>query len=88
MEASDTTVPTTVPSLGLDHPWEIVIDTSGEHSGEGPFEAGGTFPLEPRSLVVMRAYAETPAEPDHSVAASVASLTTPIPIIKRPDPTQ
>ncbi|KAB1656883.1 glycogen debranching protein GlgX [Pseudoclavibacter chungangensis] len=86
--ASDTTVPTTVPSLGLDHPWEIVIDTSGEHSGEGPFEAGGTFPLEPRSLVVMRAYAETPAEPDHSVAASVASLTTPIPIIKRPDPTQ
>jgi glycogen operon protein len=37
--------------------------------------AGSTFELDTRTVVVLQEHAEPEAEPDHSVAASVAALT-------------
>ena len=36
--------------------------------------AGSTFELDTRTVVVLQEHAEPEAEPDHSVAASVAAL--------------
>ncbi len=55
--------------------WDVVIDTGGDADEAATCLAGATFPLETRSLVVLREHAEAEAEPDHSVAASVAALS-------------
>ncbi|MBF4551819.1 MULTISPECIES: glycogen debranching protein GlgX [unclassified Pseudoclavibacter] len=81
--ASETVVEATIPSVEITSHWDIVIDTSGMHTDLEAVEPGATIPLEPRSLVVLRE-AELKEKPDHSVAASVAAMTTPIPIITRP----
>ncbi|MBS3179671.1 MULTISPECIES: glycogen debranching protein GlgX [unclassified Pseudoclavibacter] len=81
--ASETVVEATIPSVEITSHWDIVIDTSGMHTDLEGIEPGATIPLEPRSLVVLRE-AELKEKPDHSVAASVAAMTTPIPIITRP----
>ncbi|NYF14502.1 glycogen operon protein [Pseudoclavibacter sp. JAI123] len=81
--ASETVVEATIPSVEITSHWDIVIDTSGMHTDLEGIEPGATIPLEPRSLVVLRE-AELKEKPDHSVAASVAAMTTPIPIIARP----
>ncbi|WP_424465889.1 glycogen debranching protein GlgX [Pseudoclavibacter helvolus] len=81
--ASETVVEATLPSVEITSHWDIVIDTSGMHTDLEGIEPGATIPLEPRSLVVLRE-AELKEKPDHSVAASVAAMTTPIPIITRP----
>ncbi|PPF46155.1 glycogen debranching enzyme GlgX [Pseudoclavibacter sp. AY1F1] len=81
--ASETVVEATIPSVEITSLWDIVIDTSGMHTDLEAVEPGATIPLEPRSLVVLRE-AELKEKPDHSVAASVAAMTTPIPIITRP----
>ncbi|GAB3303743.1 glycogen debranching protein GlgX [Pseudoclavibacter terrae] len=81
--ASETVVEATIPSVEITSHWDIVIDTSGMHTDLEAIEPGAIIPLEPRSLVVLRE-AELKEKPDHSVAASVAAMTTPIPIITRP----
>ncbi len=54
--------------------WDVVIDTAG--SGEAPTRAAGeTFEIAERSVVVLREHHEAEAEPDSSVAASVAAQT-------------
>ena len=54
--------------------WDVVIDTGGSADRE-THAAGSTVPLATRSLMVLREHAEPEAEPDHSVAASLAALT-------------
>ncbi|MBB2957784.1 glycogen debranching protein GlgX [Pseudoclavibacter helvolus] len=81
--ASETVVEATLPSVEITSHWDVVIDTSGMHTDLEAVEPGSTIPLEPRSLVVLRE-AELKEKPDHSVAASVAAMTTPIAIITRP----
>ncbi|NYD43734.1 glycogen debranching protein GlgX [Nocardioides panaciterrulae] len=53
--------------------WDVVIDTGGAADGSGPLKAGGTLPLETHSLMVLQQHSQPEAEPDHSVAASVAA---------------
>ncbi|WP_245156157.1 glycogen debranching protein GlgX [Nocardioides sp. 503] len=53
--------------------WDVVIDTAGGVDGQTPYHAGATLKLEHRSLVVLREHVEPEAEPDHSVAASLAA---------------
>ncbi|GAA1780903.1 glycogen debranching protein GlgX [Nocardioides hankookensis] len=52
--------------------WDVVIDTGGSADADGTFEAGGTFTIPHRSMVVLREHREPEVEPDLSVAASVA----------------
>ncbi|MBS43597.1 MAG: glycogen debranching enzyme GlgX [Nocardioides sp.] len=55
--------------------WDVVVDTAGK-AGETPVrEAGTTFPLASRSVVVLRQHHEAEPEPDYSVEASVAAYT-------------
>jgi isoamylase len=54
--------------------WDVVIDTGGSADAQQDLAAGSTFRLETHSLVVLREHAEVEPQPDHSVAASLASL--------------
>jgi glycogen operon protein len=54
--------------------WDVVIDTGGSADEERTLEAGATLALGTHSLVVLREHAEPESQPDHSVAASLASL--------------
>jgi glycogen operon protein len=65
----------TLPTDEYAAAWDVVIDTGGSADDERTYEAGATFPLGTRSLVVLREHAEPEAQPDHSVAASVAALS-------------
>ncbi|MCY7396843.1 MAG: glycogen debranching protein GlgX [Nocardioides sp.] len=53
--------------------WDVVIDTGGNPDDDPTVSAGGTIHMEHRSLVVLIEHSEPEAEPDHSVAASVAA---------------
>jgi glycogen operon protein len=65
----------TLPTDEYAAAWDVVIDTGGSADDARTYEAGATFPLGTRSLVVLREHAEPEAQPDHSVAASVAALS-------------
>jgi isoamylase len=54
--------------------WDVVIDTGGSADAQQDLAAGSTIRLETHSLVVLREHAEVEPQPDHSVAASLASL--------------
>ena len=55
--------------------WEIVVDTAGAGADSVARPAGAIQTVAGRSLVVLRAYVEPEAAPDHSVAASLAGGT-------------
>jgi len=57
--------------------WDVLIDTAGATTDTEPRVAGASLMLESRSLVVLREQTEPVAEPDHSVAASVAAMARP-----------
>lgn len=65
----------TLPPEEYSPAWEIVVDTAGEGADSVPRPAGSQQPVAARSLLVMRAYSAPEAEPDHSVAASLAVLS-------------
>ncbi|RYP88616.1 glycogen debranching enzyme GlgX [Nocardioides guangzhouensis] len=52
--------------------WDVVVDTGGNADRATTRKAGSTFDIETRSLLVLREHVAPVAEPDHSVAASVA----------------
>ncbi|WP_457205235.1 glycogen debranching protein GlgX [Nocardioides sp. P5_C9_2] len=64
----------TLPSDEYAAAWDVVIDTGGSADEERTLEAGATLALGTHSLVVLREHAEPESQPDHSVAASLASL--------------
>ena len=65
----------TLPPKEFARAWDVVIDTSGAADSATTLAAGSTFELETRTVVVLQEHAEPEAEPDHSVAASVAALS-------------
>ena len=71
--AADSDVSAQLPSEEYAEGWDVVIDTAGSAAECDPCQAGGEITLAGRSVVVLREHAEAPAEPDHSVAASVAA---------------
>ena len=55
--------------------WDVVIDTGGDaDDGRDPRRRARRSTSATHSLVVLREHAEPEAEPDHSVAASLAAL--------------
>jgi isoamylase len=63
----------TLPPAEFAESWDVVVDTGGNADEEGTREAGSTFQLGQKSLVVLREHQEPEVEIDHSVAASVAA---------------
>ncbi|WP_165068605.1 glycogen debranching protein GlgX [Marisediminicola senii] len=72
--AHDDTVDFTLPSDEYSPEWETVVDTAGAGADSAPLPAGAVIPITGKSLVVLRAFTTPDVEPDHSVAASLASL--------------
>ncbi|RNE66696.1 glycogen debranching protein GlgX [Cryobacterium tepidiphilum] len=66
----------TLPPAEYSEQWEVVIDTAGAQTDSPPHDAGSVLPVQARSLIVLRAYTKPAAEPDHSVAASLAGLSS------------
>ena len=66
----------TLPPEEYSEAWEIVVDTAGEGADSVPRPAGAMQSVSARSMLVMRAYKAPEAEPDHSVAASLAVLSS------------
>ncbi|MEX0426042.1 glycogen debranching protein GlgX [Nocardioides sp. DS6] len=56
--------------------WDVVIDTGASVEGREPLAAGSSCRLAASAVVVLREHHEPEGEPDHSVAASVAALST------------
>ncbi|MBT1004298.1 glycogen debranching protein GlgX [Paenarthrobacter sp. DKR-5] len=54
--------------------WEEVINTAGHDDGEPLSNAGESLEVEAKSMIVLRAFTEPETEPDHSVAASLATM--------------
>ncbi len=67
----------TLPTEEYAEMWDVVIDTGGSADGSPVCKAGSTLPMASHSLVVLREHTEPEAEPDHSVAASVAARAEP-----------
>ncbi|MEP9382129.1 glycogen debranching protein GlgX [Nocardioides sp. KR10-350] len=65
----------TLPSDEYAAGWDVVIDTGASAEDREPLEAGSVCRLEAGSVVVLREHRDAEAEPDHSVAASVAALS-------------
>jgi glycogen operon protein len=53
--------------------WDVVLDTSGAATESTVHKPGSTLTLGDGSMIVLREHAEPEAEPDHSVAASLAA---------------
>ncbi len=73
---ADGDVEATLPPEEYAPAWDVVIDTGGS-PGTEPVAAGGTLHLQSRSVVVLREHSEPEAEPDSSVAASLANQVGP-----------
>lgn len=73
--AHDDMVKFTLPADEYAPAWDIIIDTAGHNADTEPVQAGGALPVDAKSLVVLRAHTVEEAEPDHSVAASLAALS-------------
>ena len=71
--AHDEQIEFTLPNDEYSAKWEIVVDTAGAAADSPPVQAGAIIPVEAKSLVVLRAFTAVEVEPDHSVAASLAS---------------
>ncbi|PVE19016.1 glycogen debranching protein GlgX [Arthrobacter sp. Bz4] len=71
--ASDEPVDFTLPQQEYAPAWDEVIDTAGKYADSDAIPAEATITLEAKSMVVLRAHAET-EDLDHSVAASLAAL--------------
>ncbi|MDO9457894.1 glycogen debranching protein GlgX [Nocardioides sp.] len=65
----------TLPSEEYAAAWDVVINTGGSADASETCAPGSSFHMESTSLLVLREYHEPEAEPDHSVAASVAAQT-------------
>jgi glycogen operon protein len=72
--AHDETVGFTLPSEEYSALWETVVDTAGAGADSEPVKTGNTISVAAKALVVLRAFTSPAVEPDHSVAASLASL--------------
>ncbi|MHA7275201.1 glycogen debranching protein GlgX [Arthrobacter sp. HLT1-21] len=71
--ASDEPVDFTLPQQEYAPAWDEVIDTAGKFADSDAIPAEAAITLEAKSMVVLRAHAET-EDLDHSVAASLAAL--------------
>jgi isoamylase len=55
--------------------WDVVVNTGGSADAAEVCQPGSSFHMETTSVLVLREHHEPEAEPDHSVAASVAQQT-------------
>ncbi|UFS60938.1 glycogen debranching protein GlgX [Subtercola endophyticus] len=79
--ADDVEVPFTLPSAEYGVAWDVVIDTAGQATDEAPSKPADIVTVHPKSMMVLRAHRADVPDPDHSVAASLSSMTGAVPVI-------
>ncbi|MDF2444377.1 MAG: isoamylase, partial [Subtercola sp.] len=79
--ADDSDVAFTLPAAEYGSAWDVVIDTAGQATDEEPSRPGDVLTVWPKSMMVLRAHRRETTDPDHSVAASLSSMTGAIPTI-------
>ena len=86
--ASENVLPTTLPASETREHWEVVLDTSDANRPGATLRQGDALSLQARSMVVLREHAGPNRQPEHSAAASVASMTESIPVVapRQPEP--
>lgn len=72
--AGDDIIDFHIPVVEHSPDWEVVVDTSGERADSQPVKPGDVVRLEAKSTIVLSEHPRRAAEPDHSVAASLAAL--------------
>ncbi|RFA22088.1 glycogen debranching protein GlgX [Subtercola boreus] len=82
--ADDVNVAFTLPSAEYGAAWDVVIDTAGQATDQDPSKPGAILTVWPKSMMVLRAHRRETADPDHSVAASLSSMTGAIQTITIP----
>ncbi len=65
----------TLPPAEYSEAWDVVVDTGGDGESVTGLAAGSTYELGRRSVLVLREHREAEAEPDGSVAASLAAAS-------------
>ncbi|RFA15978.1 glycogen debranching enzyme GlgX [Subtercola boreus] len=73
--ADDSDVAFTLPAAEYGSAWDVVIDTAGQATDEAPSRPGDVLTVWPKSMMVLRAHRRETTDPDHSVAASLSSMT-------------
>jgi len=66
----------TLPPAEYADSWDVCIDTGGTPDAVGTLAAGAQVPLRNSSVLVLRESVPPTADPDHSVAASVAAASS------------
>jgi isoamylase len=84
--AGDEALSFTIPRAEFSPKWDIVVDSAGARADAASLNGGDSVDVAARSLLVLREHEEAAGEVDHSVAASIAALTTPIDVISSPAP--
>jgi glycogen operon protein len=81
--AGDDTVSFTIPRAEFSPQWEVVVDTTGELT-DRPRAPAASSPWRDARSSSCATTRRTSRSTDHSVAASLAALTSPIDIVARP----
>jgi isoamylase len=68
-------VEVTLPADEYATQWDVVVDTGGNADESPVIDAGSSLKMAMHSVVVLQEHAAPEADPDHSVAASVAALS-------------
>ncbi len=74
--AGDEPVLFTLPDVEMSPKWDVLVDTAGERANTPAVGPGDTFPVEPKSVLVLGEHVEADTDVDHSVSASLAQALT------------
>jgi glycogen operon protein len=77
LNAHHETLPFTLPAAQQGAGWQRVLDTANPDAGPQSYAAASNYPLQARSLVVMRLAVEQTAPPEATAGAATPDVTVP-----------
>lgn len=74
--AGDDPVEFRIPAVEYSPRWDILVDTAGERADDENIDPGSTVTVQAKAMLVLIEHQGPPTEVDHSVAASLAAVST------------
>ena len=74
--AGDDPVDFHIPAVEYSPRWDILVDTAGERADVANIDPGSTVSVQAKAMLVLIEHQGPPTEVDHSVAASLAAVST------------
>ncbi|MBB2975321.1 glycogen operon protein [Microbacterium endophyticum] len=84
--AGGETVDFTLPDVDFSPEWDVLVDTGGERATEQLVGPGDTLAVKAQSLMLLREHQATESDVDHSLSASLSTMTGVIDVIPSPAP--